>query len=151
MFSTYHCAVRRSSSSKSLTIMSALYWKCTPSLDITKATVIFLHAAWVSSTMFDETIDHLSQLLPNTNLLCVDLNGHGNTTAGRKTFTLWEQGDDVISLMVHPLPEKTTTRSPFCFKSQANRSLTIGRAQDSKSNSRRHLHGCLHSSSYRHF
>jgi 3-oxoadipate enol-lactonase len=50
--------------------------------------------------MFDETVGHLTALLPDTNLLCVDLNGHGKTIAGRKTFTLWDQGDDVIALMV---------------------------------------------------
>jgi len=79
---------------------SALYWTCTPDLDITKPTIIFLHAAWMSSTMFDETMNPLSTLLPNTNLLCVDLNGHGKTMAGRKKFTLWEQGDDIVALMV---------------------------------------------------
>ena len=52
--------------------------------------------------MFDETVDHLSALLPSTNLLCVDLNDHGKTTS-RKTFTLWDQGDDVVALMVYLL------------------------------------------------
>lgn len=50
--------------------------------------------------MFDETIDHLRDLLPNTNLICVDLNGHGKTTTGRNTFTLWDQANDVVTLMV---------------------------------------------------
>lgn len=54
----------------------------------------------MSSSMFDETIDHLSPSLPNTNLLRVDLNGHGETRNGRKQFTYWDQAEDVIKLMV---------------------------------------------------
>jgi 3-oxoadipate enol-lactonase len=76
------------------------YWKCTPGFDVSKPTLVFLHAAWMPSTMFAETVVHLQALLPETNLLCVDLNGHGKTTAGRKCFTLWDQGDDVVALMV---------------------------------------------------
>jgi len=71
-----------------------------PSLDIAKPTLIFLHASWMSSAMFDETVGHLLALLPDKNLLCIDLNGHGKTTTGRKNFTLWDQGDDVVALMV---------------------------------------------------
>lgn len=52
--------------------------------------------------MFDETIDHLLGLLPNTNLICIDLNGHGKSTMCRKSFTLWDQGNDVVTLMVCP-------------------------------------------------
>jgi 3-oxoadipate enol-lactonase len=84
---------------------SGLYWKCTPSFDITKPTLIFLHASWLSSTMFEETVAHLLALLPDTNMLCVDLNGHCQTTTGRKIFTLWDQGDDAVALMV--CPDKT--------------------------------------------
>lgn len=83
---------------------STLYWNCTPRFDISKSTVIFLHAAWMSSTMFDETIDHLSAQFPSVNLLSVDLSGHGQTIMTRKRFTLWEQGEDVAALMVRPLP-----------------------------------------------
>lgn len=79
---------------------SALYWSCVPTLDTTKPTLIFLHAAWMPSSMFDETIKYLSSKLVNTNLLCIDVNGHGKTVAGRKTFTLWDQVDDVVNLMV---------------------------------------------------
>jgi hypothetical protein len=50
--------------------------------------------------MLEETVTHLSSLLPNINLLRVDLNGHGKTIAGRKAFTLWDQVEDVIALMV---------------------------------------------------
>jgi 3-oxoadipate enol-lactonase len=71
-----------------------------PSLDITKPTLIFLHAAWMSSTMFEEIVAHLQAFLPEKNMLCIDLNGHGKTTAGRRNFTLWDQGDDVVALMV---------------------------------------------------
>lgn len=50
--------------------------------------------------MFDETTAHLSSALSNVNLLCVDVNGHGMTVGGRKEFTLWEQADDVVTLLV---------------------------------------------------
>jgi hypothetical protein len=50
--------------------------------------------------MFDETIGHLLGLLPNTNLICIDLNGHGKSSTGRKAFMLWDQGNDVVTLMV---------------------------------------------------
>ena len=79
---------------------SPLHWTCMNPLDPTKQTIIFLHAAWMSSTMLEETVQYISPLLPNVNLLRVDLNGHGKTVAGRKTFTLWDQGSDVIALMV---------------------------------------------------
>lgn len=79
---------------------SALPWSCVPQVDPTKTTVIFLHAAWLSSTMFEETVTHLSSLLPAVNLLRVDLNGYGKITSGLKNFTLWDQANDVIALMV---------------------------------------------------
>lgn len=90
---------------------SGLYWSCTPSLDLAKPTLVFLHAAWMSSTMFDETLGHLSAKLPNTNLLCIDLNGHGRTTMGRKNFTLWDQGEDVVALMVVSSPSYSVGHS----------------------------------------
>ena len=54
----------------------------------------------MSPTMFDETVTHLSSLLPAVNLLRVDLNGQGKISSGRKNFTLWDLADDVIALMV---------------------------------------------------
>lgn len=54
----------------------------------------------MGSSMFDETTEHLASVLPNTNLLCVDVNGHGKVVGGRKEFTLWDQADDVVALMV---------------------------------------------------
>ncbi|KAH6706318.1 Alpha/Beta hydrolase protein [Leptodontidium sp. MPI-SDFR-AT-0119] len=83
----------------SSTITSALHWRCVPNLDATKPTLIFLHAAWMSSPMFEETTEYLSSILSNTNLLCVDVNGHGKTVDGRETFTLWDQADDIVTLM----------------------------------------------------
>ena len=83
-----------------LSTKSKLHWTCTPRLDPTKTTIIFLHAAWMSSEMFDETVAHLSSLLPNVNLLRIDLNGHGKTKAGRMAFTMWDQVEDVVALMV---------------------------------------------------
>lgn len=57
--------------------------------------------------MLEETVTRLSSLLPNLNLLRVDLNGHGKTITGRKSFTLWDQAEDVIALMVSgkPIPQ----------------------------------------------
>lgn len=57
----------------------------------------------MSSSMFDTTIAQLSSVLPGTNLLRVDLNGHGETRNGRKEFTFWDQADDVVELMVGAL------------------------------------------------
>lgn len=79
---------------------STLQWSCVPHLVTTQPTIIFLHAAMLSAAMFDETVTHLSSLLPAVNLLLVDLNDHGKITSGRKNFTLWDQADDVIALMV---------------------------------------------------
>lgn len=83
---------------------SALYWTCASDFDAAKPSVIFLHAAWMSSAMFDETIAHLSPALGNVNLIRVDVNGHGQTKNGRDKFTLWDQGDDVVKLMVCSRP-----------------------------------------------
>ena len=79
---------------------SQLYWTSVPNLDASNPTVIFLHAAWMSSSMFEETIAYLSPILPNTNLLRIDCNGHVKTVAGRKTFNLWDQASDIAALMV---------------------------------------------------
>ncbi|KAI9879512.1 MAG: hypothetical protein M1830_008304 [Pleopsidium flavum] len=49
--------------------------------------------------MYDETITQLAPLLPQINLMRVDMNRHGKTTEGRKTFTLWEQADDLVALL----------------------------------------------------
>lgn len=54
----------------------------------------------MSSSMFDDTIAQLSPVLPNTNLLRVDLNGHGETRNGREEFSYDDQADDVVQLMV---------------------------------------------------
>jgi len=87
---------------------SALYWTCKPELDITKPSLIFLHASWMSSSIFEETIAHLLPVLPNFNFLGVDVNGHGKTVAGRKTFTLWDQANDVVELMDELKVQKAT-------------------------------------------
>lgn len=50
--------------------------------------------------MWEETIQLLAPQLPEVNLLRVDLNGHGKTTAGRKEYTLWNQAEDVLTLLV---------------------------------------------------
>ncbi|ORX75805.1 alpha/beta-hydrolase [Basidiobolus meristosporus CBS 931.73] len=85
---------------------SALHWTSTASIEPKSPTLVFLHASWMSSAMFDETIAHLSPALPQTNLICVDLNGHGETRNGRKQFTYWDQADDVVKLMDHLKLEK---------------------------------------------
>jgi hypothetical protein len=66
----------------------------------------------LSPTMFDETVTHLSSLLPAVNLLRVDLNGHGKITSSRKNFTLWDQADDVITLMVGTNSYRLTPSAP---------------------------------------
>jgi pimeloyl-ACP methyl ester carboxylesterase len=54
----------------------------------------------MSSSMWEETTQSLSSTLSNTNLVRVDLNGHGKTTQGRKEYTLWDQAQDVLDLVV---------------------------------------------------
>jgi pimeloyl-ACP methyl ester carboxylesterase len=80
--------------------MSKLYYTSPSPIDPSKKTVVFIHAAWTSSTMFVDQIAYLSSQLPNVNLLQIDLNDHGKTTDGRKTFTLYDQADDIDALMV---------------------------------------------------
>lgn len=77
-----------------------LYWETEAPLQKGKPTVLFIHASWMSSAMWEETIQLLAPQLPEVNLLRVDLNGHGKTTAGRKEYTLWNQAEDVFTLLV---------------------------------------------------
>ncbi|KAH1629925.1 hypothetical protein KXX39_003076 [Aspergillus fumigatus] len=76
-----------------------LYWETEAPLQKGKPTVLFIHASWMSSAMWEETIQLLAPQLPEVNLLRVDLNGHGKTTAGRKEYTLWNQAEDVLTLL----------------------------------------------------
>ncbi|KAF7159624.1 hypothetical protein CNMCM5623_005004 [Aspergillus felis] len=78
---------------------NGLYWQTQAPLQKGNPTILFIHASWMSSTMWEETIQLLAPQLPNVNLLCVDLNGHGKTTAGRKEFTLWNQAEDVLAVL----------------------------------------------------
>lgn len=79
---------------------SGLHWTAAAGIDLKNKTVIFLHAAWMSSSMFDDTITHLSSQLQDTNLVCVDLHGHGKTVNSKERFTYCDQADDVAHLMV---------------------------------------------------
>jgi pimeloyl-ACP methyl ester carboxylesterase len=79
---------------------STLHWTSTAPIDPKIPTIIFIHAAWMSLAMFDDTVDQLSPALPGVNLLRVDLNGHGETRSGRKEFTYGDQADDLVQLMV---------------------------------------------------
>ena len=54
----------------------------------------------MSSTMWVDQIAYLIPKFPNTNLLLIDVNGHGKTTEGRKNFNLYDQCDDIAALMV---------------------------------------------------
>ncbi|KAI8801831.1 putative alpha/beta hydrolase [Cladochytrium replicatum] len=77
---------------------SAFFFRST--VDPSKPTLIFLHAAWMSADMFDETISHIApQLGDKFNLVQIDMNGHGKTVEGRKEFDLWDQARDLISFM----------------------------------------------------
>ncbi|GAB1212149.1 hypothetical protein ATERTT37_001279 [Aspergillus terreus] len=49
--------------------------------------------------MWEETVQLLAPHLSDVNLLRIDLNGHGKTTAGRKEYTLWDQAEDVLALL----------------------------------------------------
>ncbi|KAL2869530.1 alpha/beta fold hydrolase [Aspergillus lucknowensis] len=62
-------------------------------------TILFIHASWMSSTMWEETVQILAPRLSDVNLLRIDLNGHGKTTAGRKEYTLWNQAEDVLVVL----------------------------------------------------
>ncbi|GFG03211.1 AB hydrolase superfamily protein YdjP [Aspergillus lentulus] len=78
---------------------NGLYWQTEAPLQKANPTILFIHASWMSSTMWEETVQLLAPQLPNVNLLRIDLNGHGKTTAGRKEYTLWNQAEDVLSLL----------------------------------------------------
>ena len=79
---------------------SKLYYTSPYPIDVSKQTVIFLHAAFMSSTMWIDQIAYLKDKFPDANLLQIDVNGHGKTTTGRKHYTLYDQGDDITALMV---------------------------------------------------
>jgi len=79
---------------------SKLYYTTAAPLDASKKTVVFLHAAFMSSTMWVDQIAYLAPKFPDTNLLLIDVNGHGKTTEGRKQFNLYDQCDDIAALMV---------------------------------------------------
>jgi len=78
---------------------SELYYTSAAPLDVSKKTVVFIHAAFMSSTMWVDQIAYLAPKFPETNLLLIDVNGHGKTTEGRKHFTLYDQCDDIAALM----------------------------------------------------
>jgi hypothetical protein len=50
--------------------------------------------------MWVDQMTYLKEKFPHVNLLCIDLNGHGKTTHGRTSFTLYDQCDDIVALMV---------------------------------------------------
>jgi pimeloyl-ACP methyl ester carboxylesterase len=81
-------------------MQSKLYFTSPAPIDPSKRTIVFLHAAFMSSTMWTDQIDYFSKALPNTNLLLIDVNSHGRTTQGREKFTLYDQAEDIISLLV---------------------------------------------------
>ncbi|KAL4885394.1 putative alpha/beta hydrolase [Aspergillus karnatakaensis] len=76
-----------------------LYWCAEAPLQPDHPSIIFIHASWMSSTMWAETVQALAPHLRNVNLIRVDLNGHGNTVEGRKAYTLWDQAQDVLTLL----------------------------------------------------
>ncbi|GFF32109.1 putative esterase YtxM [Aspergillus udagawae] len=78
---------------------NGLYWQTQAPLQKGNPTILFIHASWMSLTMWEETVQLLAPQLPNVNLLRIDLNGHGKTTAGRNEYTLWNQAEDVLALL----------------------------------------------------
>ncbi|CEL08508.1 hypothetical protein ASPCAL11657 [Aspergillus calidoustus] len=78
---------------------NGLYWCAEAPLQPSQPTILFIHASWMSSSMWEETTQSLSDDLSNTNLVRVDLNGHGRTTEGRKEYTLWDQAQNVLDLI----------------------------------------------------
>lgn len=80
--------------------LSKLFYTSPAPLDPSKKTVVFIHAAFMSSTMWIDQVADLTVKYPNTNFLLIDVNGHGRTTTGRKQYTLYNQSDDIIALMV---------------------------------------------------
>jgi pimeloyl-ACP methyl ester carboxylesterase len=81
----------------------SLYWKSTRPLEKSKPAIVFIHAAWMSSEMWDETIQDIVSGGLDMNLIQIDLNGHGQTTRGRTSFTLWDQAQDILQLLVQYL------------------------------------------------
>jgi pimeloyl-ACP methyl ester carboxylesterase len=100
---------------------SKLYYTCASPFDVGKKTAIFLHAAYMSSTMWVDQMTYLKENFPRVNLVCIDVNGHGKTTNGRTSFTLYDQCDDIVGLMVatsFTIPLLTNrTSSPFRTRS----------------------------------
>ena len=89
-----------------LDMPSKLYYTSPAPINSDRDTIIFIHAATFSSTMWVDQIDYLKVVFPSTNLLLIDCNGHGKTTEGRKHFALYDQGADIVELMV---------RTPYVF------------------------------------
>jgi hypothetical protein len=50
--------------------------------------------------MWIDQVSDLAVKYPDTNFLLIDINGHGRTIAGRKQYTLYDQCDDIVALMV---------------------------------------------------
>ncbi|KAL5363158.1 Alpha/Beta hydrolase protein [Aspergillus floccosus] len=78
---------------------NGLYWQTQAPPKKGNHTILFIHASWMSSTMWEETVQLLAPHLSDVNLLRIDLNGHGKTTAGRREYTLWNQAEDVHALL----------------------------------------------------
>lgn len=81
---------------------SKLFYTSPSPIDASKQTAIFLSAAFMSSTMWVDEISYLKDKFPDVNLLQIDVNGHGKTTGGRKQYNLYDQCDDIATLMVVP-------------------------------------------------
>ncbi|KAL2844171.1 putative alpha/beta hydrolase [Aspergillus pseudoustus] len=78
---------------------NGLHWCAEAALQPEQPTILFTHASWMSSSMWEETTQALAPDLSDTNLVRVDLHGHGKTINGRKEYTLWDQAQDVLSLV----------------------------------------------------
>ncbi|KAL2818039.1 Alpha/Beta hydrolase protein [Aspergillus granulosus] len=78
---------------------NGLYWCSEAPLRPSQPTILFIHASWMSSSMWGETTQSLASHFPDTNLVRVDLNGHGKTAGGREEYTLWDQAQDVLTLI----------------------------------------------------
>ncbi|KAL3483662.1 putative alpha/beta hydrolase [Aspergillus germanicus] len=78
---------------------NSLYWCAEAPLQPSQPTILFIHASWMSSSMWEETTKSLASHFSNTNFVRVDLNGHGKSTEGRKEYTLWDQAQDVLDLV----------------------------------------------------
>ncbi|EAW11056.1 alpha/beta fold hydrolase [Aspergillus clavatus NRRL 1] len=76
-----------------------LFWKTEAPLVNEHPMIIFIHASWMSTTMWDETVQLLAPNLPNINLVRIDLAGHGKTTSSRNEFSLWDQAENALALL----------------------------------------------------